>query len=146
MFFLSQSWLHSYFSEGLIMILWTCQNCEHWSSLLFIFGPKFQHRNSGHVQEILDVCNPIRVCGPSLTEAERRFSKQRWFKPVVLNLFYISYPFINQSYQIYPSTISGAHFLKYEINKLLQLGLIHKNLHLLQFMVKFSPGDKFAPG
>ena len=31
---------------------------------------------------------------------------------VLLNLFHISYPFIEQDYQIYPDTLKGAHLLK----------------------------------
>jgi len=31
---------------------------------------------------------------------------------VDLNLFYLSYPFIKQDYQIYLSTLNVAHFLK----------------------------------
>jgi len=31
---------------------------------------------------------------------------------VLLNLFYISYPFIKQDHQIYPNTLNGAHLLK----------------------------------
>jgi len=37
---------------------------------------------------------------------------------VVLNLFYISYPFIEQGYQIYPNTLNGDHLLKIRIQKL----------------------------
>jgi len=33
-------------------------------------------------------------------------------RSVVLNLFYISYPFIKQDHQIYPNTLNGAHLLK----------------------------------
>jgi len=42
----------------------------------------------------------------------------QWARPVVLNLFY---PVLsNKITRFTPNTLSGAHFLKYEINKLLQ--------------------------
>jgi len=41
--------------------------------------------------------------------------------PVVLNLFYISYPFIKQDHLVYPDALNVAYFLKIRNQKILQL-------------------------
>jgi len=55
---------------------------------------------------------------------------------VVLNPFYISYPFTKQSYQIYPQYSQCYLYIKYEFNEFLKFKMIYKNLHWLHFMVK----------
>jgi len=56
-------------------------------------------------------------------------------RPVVLNHFCISYPFIKQDYQICPNTLNGAILLKILVKKLLLFRMIYKKLALLQFRV-----------
>ena len=59
---------------------------------------------------------------------------------VVLNLFYIFYPF----YQIRLPDLLPVHSMlvnlliygKYEMKKILQFGMIYQNLHWLQFMLQ----------
>ena len=60
---------------------------------------------------------------------------------VVLNLIHISYPLIEQDYQIYPQYTQWCTFIENTKliginNKLLQFRMIYKNLHWLQFMVQ----------
>jgi len=54
----------------------------------------------------------------------------QWF----LTFFYISYPFIEQAWQIYPQCTQWCSNIK--INKLLQFRMIPKNLRLLESMVQ----------
>ena len=75
--------------------------------------------------------------------------------PVVLNLFYKSYPFYRTRLPDLPPIHSVVLiYWKYEINKLLQFRMIYKTLHCLEFWfskftpwnMKFSPRGKFTPG
>ena len=70
---------------------------------------------------------------------------------MVLNLFYISYPFIKQDYRIYPPGPIHSLVLiywKYEINKLLQFRMIY-NIYICcdLWFSKFIPlEDIIYPG
>jgi len=58
-------------------------------------------------------------------------------KSVVLNIFYISYPFHQTRLPGLPPMHSTVLIsLKYEINQLSQFTMIYKNLHLLQIVVQ----------
>jgi len=57
---------------------------------------------------------------------------------VVLNLFYMSYPFIKQDFQIYLQYTQWCSFIENTIstNSYSLVRMIYKNIHWLPFMVQ----------
>ena len=66
----------------------------------------------------------------------------------MLNLFYISCPFVKQDYQIYPQyTQMILTYWKYKINELLQFRMISKIYICCNLWFnEFTPRGKFTPG